>query len=200
MVMRIDWNLPEIRDGFSGRLDRFIGPGATRAELNFQQYVPFVFMAGFVGYALYAAFDWTVWQYMVAAILMGDMVGGIITNATSTAKRWYHREGQGFIAHMKFVATHLIQLAIFSWLFMGLDLLWLGIAYGYLIVSAVLVLRTPLYMQRPVALALYCGSLLLSIYVLQTPVGLEWFLPFFYLKLLICHILREEPYRPATEG
>ncbi len=30
--------------------------------------------------------------------------------------------------------------------------------------------------------------------------GLEGFVPFLYLKLLVSHILREEPYRPEDEN
>jgi len=36
----------------------------------------------------------------------------------------------------------------------------------------------------------------LTINCFAAPQGLEWFLPLFYLKLLISHVLREEPYRP----
>ncbi len=65
--------------------------------------------------------------------------------------------------------------------------------------ACALVLKTALYLQRPVALILYTLSLIISLYVVESPVGLEWFLPVFYLKLLVSHILREEPYRPEIE-
>jgi hypothetical protein len=35
---------------------------------------------------------------------------------------------------------------------------------------------------------------------LPQPQGLEWFLPLFYLKLLVSHLPTEEPYRPAAES
>ncbi len=34
---------------------------------------------------------------------------------------------------------------------------------------------------------------------LKIPEYLEWFLPLFYLKLLLSHCLIEEPYRPEIE-
>jgi hypothetical protein len=58
-------------------------------------------------------------------------------------------------------------------------------------------LVVPLYLRRPVALAVYAGVLLISIYVLPQPEGLEWFLPLFCLKLLVSHLPKEEPNRPS---
>lgn len=68
-----------------------------------------------------------------------------------------------------------------------------------MMISSCLVLMSALYLQRPIALVMYAGALLLSLYWFEAPVGLEWFLPLFYLKLLVSHILREEPYRPESE-
>ncbi|NQZ73824.1 MAG: hypothetical protein HRT60_12220 [Dinoroseobacter sp.] len=44
--------------------------------------------------------------------------------------------------------------------------------------------------------SLYMVALLLSLYVFDTPAHLEWFLPILFYKLLISHLLREEPYQP----
>jgi len=30
--------------------------------------------------------------------------------------------------------------------------------------------------------------------------GLEWFLPIFHLKLLVSHLIKEAPFRPAAGG
>ena len=61
-------------------------------------------------------------------------------------------------------------------------------------------LWVPQYLQRPVALIVFGCALLISLYVLSQPVGLEWFLPLFYLKLLVSHLPKEEPYRPPSEA
>jgi hypothetical protein len=55
----------------------------------------------------------------------------------------------------------------------------------------------PLYTQRPSALIALLGGILLAIYVLPTPQYFEWFWCGYYVKLLVSHILREEPYRPV---
>ncbi|MEZ8465381.1 hypothetical protein AB6D04_14065 [Vibrio splendidus] len=198
--MRIDWNLPSFRAGFLGGLDKFIGPGATSAEKNLQLYIPFLAGALIAAYANHAELGWSWGQYLAAVLLTIDMLGGVITNATSSAKRWFHREGEGFEQHMTFIAIHFIQLTVFSWLFLDLNLMWVAVTGGYMMLACALVLKTELYLQRPVALTLYTLSLIISLYVVESPVGLEWFLPVFYLKLLISHILREEPYRPENEA
>ena len=63
--------------------------------------------------------------------------------------------------------------------------------------ASLLILRSPLYLQRPVAFSVFGLGLLANTYLAAPTPGLEWFLPIFLLKLLLSHLLREEPYRPA---
>lgn len=194
--MKISWELPASRPGFWGSIDKLIGPGATKAEKNIQLYPPFLFAGGIVAFGLFSQLDWSVWQYVIIALLAVDMLGGVITNATSAAKRWYFREGEGFKQHMIFVGLHLLQTAAFSWAFLDLNLMWIAGVYGVLMVGSAIILKTPLYLQRPVAAALYIGTLFLSFYVFENPPYLEWFLPILFFKILVSHVLREEPYQP----
>jgi hypothetical protein len=46
---------------------------------------------------------------------------------------------------------------------------------------------------------MYAGSVLLSLYALAPPPGMEWFLPLFYLKLLVSHLPPEHACRPEWE-
>jgi hypothetical protein len=71
-------------------------------------------------------------QYLTAGLLSVDVVGGIITNATFSAKRWFHREGQNFRQHIGFVGTHFVQFALFSWAFWGFDVIWIVLAGRYM--------------------------------------------------------------------
>ena len=194
--MKNSWDLPALRPGIGGAIDKLIGPGATPAEKKLQFYPPLLFGAGVVCTGLYAGFAWSVWQYLIIALLAVDMAGGAITNATSAAKRWYFRAGEGFRQHMSFVALHLFQITLFSWGFLGFDLLWIAGVYTVLMGFAALILKAPLYLQRPVAAALFAAALLLSLYVFEAPTHLEWFLPLLFFKILVSHLLREEPYQP----
>jgi hypothetical protein len=122
MTTRINWKYPQPRSGFAGALDKFFGPGTTGAEA----WIEGVFCIGAgVAMPLYAylnGFEWSLVQYILAAWLAFDMVGGIITNATSSAKRWYHRPGQGFKEHFNFIALHIGYLFLVAWLFRR----WIG--------------------------------------------------------------------------
>lgn len=197
--MKIDWTVPLRRSGFKGQLDKLMGPGATQAEKNIQSYVPLLAGALLVFYGLSNEFDWRLSQYIVALLLTIDMAGGVITNATSSAKRWFHRDGEGFKEHMRFIGIHFIQLGLFSGFFLDFNLGWIAYVGGYMMLASATILLTPLYLQRPVALIFYSISVLLSLYVFENAAGLEWFLPIFFLKLLICHLLKEAPYRPETD-
>ncbi|MFP4276879.1 MAG: hypothetical protein ACLFQC_01225 [Wenzhouxiangella sp.] len=198
--MDVDQHLPNPRKGLPGILDRFAGPGATSAELALQFLLPMVASGAAVAYGAYAVGTWSALQYIVCALLAFDIVGGIITNGTSSGKRWYHRAGQRFPQHFGFVMLHLGHLTVVWWLFFTLNLLWLVMAGMYLFSAGLAIILSPLYLQRPVALVMYAGSVLLSLYVLASPPGMEWFLPLFYLKLLVAHLPREEAYRPEWEA
>jgi len=198
--VNIKWELPPFRDGWRGRIDKFIGPGATKAEKDIQLYVPILAVVVMVASGLYLGFDWNLGQYLVAALIAWDMVGGIATNLTSTAKRWYFREGTGFKSHISFVAIHIIQISLVGYFFLNFDIVWIVSIYAFLLLASVVILKTPLYLQRPVSGMLFALAMALSIYVFKSPEHLEWFLPLFFFKLLISHIVREEPYRPVNEA
>ncbi|RFA29298.1 hypothetical protein CAI21_09465 [Alkalilimnicola ehrlichii] len=195
--MTTEKNAPLPREGLAGVLDRLAGPGATQAELALQFLLPLVAAVTAVFYvALSEVAHWSTLQYLVCALLAFDLVGGIVTNASSSGKRWYHRASQGPLQHTGFIALHVVHLALVSWLFLGLDVAWLTTAAAYLLIAGTAIICTPAYLQRPVALIMYTGSLLMALYVLKAPVGLEWFLPLFYLKLLVAHLPKEATETP----
>lgn len=194
--MKIDWTIPDLRAGWRGQLDKIIGPGATKAEINLQLYVPLLAVIFLIAVGVVQDFPWTWGQYVVAAFIALDMVGGIATNLTSAAKRWNFREGNEFKEHMTFIGIHLIQLLLVSYFFLDFDLLWVALNYGFLMLACAAILKTPLYLQRPVSGMAFVIALGLSMYVFKAPQYLEWFLPLFYYKLLISHAVKEEPYQP----
>jgi hypothetical protein len=118
----------------------------------------------------------------------------VITNATATAKRWYHRPGQGWYQHLGFVAVHAVHIALVTWLFRGSDWLYFCVYYAYLLMASLVITRVQRYLQRPVALLLLVVALLLNIYGLLPTPDLEWFVRLFFLELLVSHLLKEVPY------
>lgn len=197
--MHIGWTPPSRRNGWRRYWDSFVGPGATSAEewlqvlggLGLTALAFLVFLLRFPGQP-------TLTQIMILAVLTLDLSGGIITTVTSTAKRWYHREGQGWRQHIIFVLPHGLHLALVVWVFPGFGWWFFLLFYGYLVAATLLILHTPLYVQRPMAFICYAGVVLLNGLFAPTA-GLEWVIPFLFLKLLIGHLLKEAPFRPAEE-
>ena len=183
------------RTGVDGVWDRLIGPGATRAESAIVAVGAMFCAAAVVTYAVGADLGWSALQLVVAAIFALDIGGGVAANASNSAKRWFHRSGQGFLEHFGFVLAHVHPFAMalvfpsFSW---GTA----AVIYAYLIVAAVTVLVMPLYLIRLVAFVLYSAALLGGLYALDVPLGLEWFVPMFFMKLLVAHLLPEKAHHP----
>lgn len=198
--MKIEWTPPNPRPGLAGAWDKFIGPGATDAELWLELLgaLGLTAVLTIINFTQRANLNWTIWQWLVFLLFAFDLSGGIITNATATAKRWYHRAGQDFTDHLSFVAIHGLHLVIIAWLFRGGDWLYFAVYFGYLLVGTAVILRTPLYLKRPFALLLFSGTLLLNGSLISPTPGLDWFVPFFFLKLLVAHLLPEAPFSPKN--
>jgi hypothetical protein len=74
--MAIDCNFPSPRPGLAGALDKFIGPGATRAELTLQFGVPALAAIAAPLYASHVVESWSWLQYAVCCILAFDTAAG----------------------------------------------------------------------------------------------------------------------------
>lgn len=184
---------PSPRRGPLGIVDEFIGPGATRLELILQLLpLPFAAVLGYL-HAHNAGLSAS--RSTIAGIFAFDLAGGVMTNSTSTAKRWYHREGQKFTNHMSFILVHLLHITLVAWLFRDSDYRFALITISILIVTASIILSVPRYVQRPVSLGLYLAIICAhATGLFGTTPGLQWFIPAFFLKLLVAHLLDETPF------
>ena len=195
-MARIDWEYPEQGKGLGRVVDELIGPGATRGEIVLVLGTGILGGCLLIAYQYFAALGWGFVQILVGALVAFDVAGGVVANSTSTAKRWYHREEQGVKQHAGFVVLHFIHPILIVLFFTQLDWIYFITVYGYLLISAGIVLATPLYLKRPMSMVMVSGAVLLNSYVISVIPGFEWFLPIFILKLVVGHIVREEPYRP----
>lgn len=130
--------------------------------------------------------DWNPLQLAVVALFAFDIAGGISVNASPSARRWWHRPGQGRWAPFRFVLAHLHPFVL-ALLFPTFAWASAALLYGYVVAAALWIVLTPRALQRPLAFVLYALSVLLALYVLHVPVGLEWFAPLYLLKLLLAH-------------
>lgn len=174
-------------------IDQIAGENATSGELWLQFFPAVLSAIALPYYSLINGIDWHIIQILFAGLLALDLVGGIITNATNTAKQWYHRPSQGFWQHFSFVTLHLVHIALVAWIFRGGDMIfWITVSI-YLLMASTIILKTPLTLQRPVAMGCYTIVLLGNCYLFTPTLGLEWFLNLFFLKILISHLIKEKP-------
>lgn len=184
------------RSGPSGLWDRLAGPGATPAENLLNLAWTLLFTTGVLVYALARPLGWNPAQLAVASLFALDVAGGVSVNASPSARRWWHRPGRSRWAALRFVLAHLHPFVL-ALLFPGFS--WGGAAllYGYAVGAALAIVLAPRPLQRPLAFVLYAVSLLLTLYLIGVPAGLEWFAPLYLLKLLLAHT----PLDPAaSEG
>lgn len=119
---------------------------------------------------------------------------GILTNATNSAKRWYHRQDPGARrARLLFVGAHVLHLAAMGLLVLGGGHGWTLGNTALLLCAAVVVEFMPVHLKRPVAMACYSAAVVVNLFWLPVPVALAWFAPLFFLKLLVCHLVPEAP-------
>ncbi|MFD6973463.1 hypothetical protein [Streptomyces sp. NPDC059949] len=194
--VQISWEIPATPPGLAGRLERFMGPGKSRSE-------SVVETLGLLGCAVLLAVglwtsgvarDLSTAQLVVVALAGLDLIGGVLTNATNAAKRWYHRaDPAAGRARLLFVSAHLIHLAAMGLVVLSGDLTWTLTNSALLLGGAVVVEFAPVHLKRPVAMALLMAAVLVNLFWLPVPAALAWFAPLFFLKLLVCHLVPEAP-------
>ncbi|MEU7607390.1 hypothetical protein, partial [Streptomyces sp. NPDC041003] len=165
--LRISWEVPATPPGLAGRLERFMGPGKSRSE-------SVVETLGLLGCALLltaglwtsgATRDWSTAQLVVVALAGLDLIGGVLTNATNAAKRWYHRADPGARrARLLFVSAHLIHLAAMGLVVLSGDLAWTLTNAALLLGGAVVVEFAPVHLKRPAAMALLMAAVVVNLF------------------------------------
>ena len=180
--------MPTPRAGLAGQWDTFIGPGATRADNALILGAALGGMAAQVAYALLAPLPWSPLQILIAAVLALDLWGGVVANALPPARRWYHRAGQGPRQLLSFTALHAFHAGMVVIFFRPGDWAFFAAVYGFLMLAAVIIAFSPTRNQRGVALLLTAIGCALLLTIFTPTLGLEWFIPVFYLKLLAAHL------------
>lgn len=195
MQVEIDWTIPPTPPGWRGSLTRFMGPGKSRTELRTELAGSLICMA-LLGWHLLAAPIEAGWLQSAITIFIGlDLVGGVMTNATNAAKRWYHRKPAR--SRLVFVAAHTIYLAAMAFVVLDAAWHWFLLNTALLLAGALLIEAVTLEAKRPAAMAAYMAAVLINLTLVPLGEGLEWFTTLFFLKLLVCYLLPEAPIRSA---
>ncbi|WP_323369191.1 hypothetical protein [Streptomyces alkaliterrae] len=200
--IRISWEMPATPSGLAGRVERFMGPGKRRSEsaveLGGGALCALLLAAGV--WASGAVEGWSAAQLAVVALIGLDLVGGVLTNSTNAAKRWYHRAAPGARrARLLFVAAHLAHLAAMGLVVLSGDWLWMAGNAALLAVGAVGVEFAPLHLRRPVSMVVLTAAVTVNLFWLDVPPQLAWFAPLFFLKLVVCHLVPEAPLERARD-
>lgn len=180
-------NLQKPRQGLAGIWDSIVGPDMPATEMWLFLIPTLLGTVAVPVYAILNQLGWNLIQLIIATILAFDLVGGAIVNETQTTKRWHHKPTHGFKYHFLFVAMHL-QPLIVAWLYPGGNWTYFLFVYSYLILATLIILLSPLSLQRALSIVLYMGGMVLYSYVLSPIPGMEWFLPVYFLKLLISYL------------
>ncbi|AFK19818.1 hypothetical protein E6P09_01055 [Haloferax mediterranei ATCC 33500] len=178
------------RSGPLGLWDRLVGPSASVTEQALVLAFGVVFTGVVFFYARTKALDWTVIQQLLVAFLALDIAGGIVANTTTSGVEWWHRPSQRRRDHFAFVALHIYPFAL-ALVFETVSWAEGALVYGYLLGSAVMILLSPRHLRRPVAMLFTAVGILLALVGVSFGPGLEWFVPFLYLKLLGGHLAAE---------
>ncbi|KAA5832774.1 hypothetical protein F1721_17530 [Saccharopolyspora hirsuta] len=197
----VEWRIPPTPRGVAGALRRFLGPGRTRAENAVELAGQLLNMALLVlCIAWFEGWGGSVLQGVVLAVMVFDLVGGVLTNATNAAKRWYHRPGPGMRGkRLLFIASHLLYLVAVVFVLEAGGWPWLLVNAALLLTGAVLVEVAPVEVKRLAAVGLYLAAVLVNLTWLPLPAALAWFPVLFFLKLLVCFMVPEAPvYRRAA--
>lgn len=176
------------RTGLRGSWDRLVGPDTTRAEKWLILGFAFVFSGVVFVYTQVTELGWSPLQIAIVLLFSLDIAGGVIANTTVAGSRWWHRPSQSRRVQLRFVGLH-VHPFILAAIFPVPTWVDATIAYGFLLVSTGIVLGVSERLRRPVAMGLFAIGVLLALYVVTLPRGLEWFLPLFYLKLLPGHLV-----------
>lgn len=179
------------RQGILGIWDIIVGPEMSSTETLVCVLPTLVATIYIPCYAIIHQLQWNNIQLILSAILAFDLFGGAIVNVTPTSKRWHHRSQNGWQHHVGFVLIHLHPILIT--LFYEASWNYFVVSYSYLILSAAIILFAPKYFQKAIAISLYLGSVVLFNNWLSPIPGMEWFLPVYFLKLLVSY-LPEEPF------
>lgn len=175
-------------------LRAFFGPPRTRGEI----------IVGVSGSALVLALlgvyightggwrGWSTLQTVVLAVMLFDLIFGIFTISSVTAKRWYHRDGARRF-RLGFVIAHVVlYLLPFAALF-DAGWLWTVVNAALLVGAAVVIESTPPNLKGVVALCLTLAPGLVNLIWLPLPTALAWLPVLLPVKVVLCFLVPDIP-------
>jgi hypothetical protein len=193
---KIDWD-------YEGKPDELFGTGATKVEKVIAYLGGLIIPCALALLGIKGIVHWTWWQWIIAIIIGADISAGAVANALNSCKRFYHSPIKAWEEKYRlaknpifFSALHIYPLIIClafdrtNWLF---AITW----YTLLIFSTWVINQIPLYLHRPMSIFIVLIVIIANAYFISPIPGFEWLAPLLFIKIIVGHAVREEPYRPA---
>lgn len=189
-----------------GKTDILMGTGATRSEKILGWIGSIAGASLYLYFYLNHSFSWSNWQYLAASLIAFDVIGGAVANSLNSCKRFYQSplksNEPSYLRLVKnklfFSAIHVHPLIV-GLFFGSIDWLYGLFWYIALLASVLITIKTPLYLSRPIAIFLVAIAILGNYYAIEPITGFEWFIPLLFIKIVLGHTVREEPYRSTSK-
>ena len=166
-----------------------VGPSATRPENMITYFVAFTGMIG-AGILFTLGEEFSFWKLFIICILAFDVFGGATANATNSARRWWHRPGVKRGSFIFFTLFHLHPIIIGA-LYSGFSFSLGVISYAGVICAAGICIFFPPSLTRPMAYGICYLLILFTAFMGGVAWYLSWFLPGYFMKLLLSHLLSD---------
>jgi hypothetical protein len=150
---------------------------------------PIVFLALLAG-PVFAGFwylqgmvpaHWSLLQWGLFLLLTEDLIGGIVMNLSDSNQAYWQE--QPLRMRMVFLGIHAIQPAL---LLLAWDYMYAPLIFLYMIVCGITGFLLKAEARRIfLVTACFAGIMLFT----QEPSGMEWFVPAYFLKLLVSYAL-----------
>ena len=170
------------------------GPTRTGGETIVVAVGSAVVMVLLADYILHAGvwLRWSVPQKIVIAAVIFDLVFGMLTISTTTAKRWYHRPGPAVRRfRFAFVIVHLVPYIVLVAALFDIGFGWALANAGLLLAGTALIDFTPTDLKRLVAICLTLTAGLVNLIWLPLPSALAWLPLLLFVKIMMCFLLPE---------
>ncbi|GBE66118.1 hypothetical protein MFM001_25800 [Mycobacterium sp. MFM001] len=176
----------------TGLLRTFFGPSRTRGESTVGVVVGALLIALLAGYIRHVGGwrGWSVAQILVLAVMVFDLVGGIVTTSSTTANHWYHRPGPAALRfRIAFVIAHALLYLVPAALLFDIGWAWAAVNATLLISVGAAVEFAPADVKRLAAVGLTLAAVLVNLIWLPVPPALAWIPLFLFVKVLVCFLV-----------
>lgn len=195
----IDWEPREMpgrsRNLFKIAFFALSGPGASWHECALMAFMC-AFSTAF-GFAVAYKYHFTLTETVGCVALSNWGMTGSVISIGPNSKRWFHMGGQLGMYMLGVMFLDLVASLVLFEVMFTTSMEW-SLMVGLVLASAMLILTVvvPLSQQRSysILMCLLFGSATFLDLLPPVRPGMEWFLPLFVLKFLVCHSPRHEPY------